>query len=280
VRDYRCHGRLDDVRTSIPDDAQLCLVRTGVFGYQAEGREHVVDANSVLLIRPGVEYRTRHPGDDTDTSTLFNLPDATLRAITGTPEDGPPPEVPWTVRTVGAETFRDHWTLLREMSEDAGDPDRVLAIEEHALRVATDLLNAPALAGPSGRVLRAATEQVHRDLTESVKELIALRLSERLPLTEVAAEVGWSPFELTRVFRRHTGFPIHRYRRQLRLRTAYSRLAEGETHIGNLALDLGFSTHSHFAEAFRSEFGLSPSDLRDEGGGTPPGASAGWATFT
>jgi AraC-like DNA-binding protein len=96
----------------------------------------------------------------------------------------------------------------------------------------------------------------------------------------VAAEVGWSPFELTRVFRRHTGFPIHRYRRQLRLRTAYSRLAEGETHIGNLALDLGFSTHSHFAEAFRSEFGLSPSDLRDEGGGTPPGASAGWATFT
>lgn len=280
VRDHRCAGTHADDHSPVADGAELCLVRTGVFGYQAEdGREHIADANSVLLLRPGVEYQTRHPGPG-DACTVFSLPESTLRAATETPDDDPIPEIPWTVRTVGADTFRDHWALLREMSEDPGDPDRVLAIEEHALRVATDLLNTPLSQGASGRLLRAATQQVHHELTESVKELIALRLSERLPLTEVASEVGWSPFELSRVFRRHTGIPIHRYRRQLRLRTAYNRIADGETHIGNLALDLGFATHSHFAEAFRSEFDIAPSDLRDDGAWAPPGAAAGWATFT
>lgn len=272
VRDHRCSGGRHDDHPAVVDGVQLCLVRSGLFGYQASGREHIADANSVLLLRPGVEFETRHPGPENEACTVFSVPDASLRAITGTSEGDEVPEIPWTVRTVGALAYRDHWALLREMSEDPGDPDRVLAIEEHALRVATSLLNTPLTQGRSSRILRAATEQVHHELTESVKELIALRISERLPLTEVASEVGWSPFELSRVFRRHTGSPIHRYRRQLRLRTAYSRLADGESHIGNLALDLGFATHSHFAEAFRSEFGIAPSDLRDEGSWTPPRA--------
>ena len=104
---------------------------------------------------------------------------------------------------------------------------------------------------------------------EQVKELVAVRVAERLPLAELASDLGWSPFELSRVFRQRTGLPIHRYRRQLRLRTAFSRLAEGESHIGRLALDLGFSTHSHFAEAFRGEFGFAPSAMR-EGAALPP----------
>ncbi|MFH1680297.1 MAG: helix-turn-helix domain-containing protein [Candidatus Eisenbacteria bacterium] len=30
----------------------------------------------------------------------------------------------------------------------------------------------------------------------------------------------------------------------------------------DLALDVGFASHSHFTDAFRREFGVSPSDLR------------------
>ena len=31
-----------------------------------------------------------------------------------------------------------------------------------------------------------------------------------------------------------------------------------------LALELGFSSHSHFSERFRNEFGVPPSQVRDE----------------
>jgi len=54
----------------------------------------------------------------------------------------------------------------------------------------------------------------------------------------------------------------HRYRHRLRLRAALVRIADGETNLSELALDLGFSSHSHLTDAFRLAFGLSPAESR------------------
>ena len=67
---------------------------------------------------------------------------------------------------------------------------------------------------------------------------------------------------LSRIFQHHTGFTIHRYLVQLRMRQALERLAGGEQNLTMLALDLGFSSHSHFTDAFRREFGCAPSAVR------------------
>ena len=56
--------------------------------------------------------------------------------------------------------------------------------------------------------------------------------------------------------------PVHRYLTLLRLRASLDRLAGGENNLTALALELGFSSHSHFADAFRREFGRTPSDVR------------------
>jgi AraC family transcriptional regulator len=56
--------------------------------------------------------------------------------------------------------------------------------------------------------------------------------------------------------------PVHRYLTQLRLRASLDRLADGADDLTALALDLGFSSHSHFADAFRREFGKTPSEVR------------------
>ena len=131
------------------EGAQLCVVRVGLFGYEARGREHMADANSVLLLRQGLEYRTRHPGGQADACTVLTLPDRSMRALTGTPDDeSEAREVPWTVRTVGAEAFRAHWNLLAELRSSGGDPDRALSIEERAYQMASAMLRAPL---PTGR---------------------------------------------------------------------------------------------------------------------------------
>lgn len=40
------------------------------------------------------------------------------------------------------------------------------------------------------------------------------------------------------------------------------RMAEGRSNLTDLALDLGFADHSHFTNAFRREWGISPSEFR------------------
>ena len=73
-----------------------------------------------------------------------------------------------------------------------------------------------------------------------------------------------SAFHLARVFRSETGFSVHGFRQALRLRSALDRLSAHRDDLTALALELGFSSHSHFSERFRNEFGVPPSQVRDE----------------
>ena len=49
---------------------------------------------------------------------------------------------------------------------------------------------------------------------------------------------------------------------QLRLTAAARIILDGCDDLTALALDLGFSSHSHFTDAFRRRFGMAPSSLR------------------
>lgn len=70
-------------------------------------------------------------------------------------------------------------------------------------------------------------------------------------------------FTLARIFKARTGLSLHAYRNQLRLRSALERLREPGVDLIDIALDLGFSSHSHFTETFRRTFGKPPSAVRD-----------------
>src|SRR5262249_19539691 len=73
--------------------------------------------------------------------------------------------------------------------------------------------------------------------------------------------VGASSAYLTDVFSRFEGISLHRYVTQLRLARALIELPEAGN-LTTLALDLGFSSHSHFTLAFRRAFGCTPSAFR------------------
>lgn len=93
--------------------------------------------------------------------------------------------------------------------------------------------------------------------------MIARRFTRNLSLSEIAREVETSVFHLARIFKARTGFSLHAYRNQLRLRAALERLPDRAVDLINIALDLGFSSHSHFTETFRRHFGQTPSVIRD-----------------
>jgi AraC-like DNA-binding protein len=110
---------------------------------------------------------------------------------------------------------------------------------------------------------RAPTKERHRQLAEEAKEALAASLKGTIGLEELGRTLGQSPFHLARVFRQETGYSLHEYRQQLRLRLGLERLHDSTGSLTALALELGFVSHSHFTTAFRREFGLPPSAVRN-----------------
>jgi AraC family transcriptional regulator len=82
-----------------------------------------------------------------------------------------------------------------------------------------------------------------------------------LRLRDIAAEAGLSVYHLCRTFRKATGQSLHGYRSALRLRHALEAIRAGERLV-DVALNAGFSSHSHFTAAFRAAYGKTPASLR------------------
>jgi AraC-like DNA-binding protein len=114
----------------------------------------------------------------------------------------------------------------------------------------------------------------HAATAEHAKASLTARFAERLTVATVAAEVHVSPYHLTRVFRAQTGFALHEYLNQLRLRAAFERIRDGHDDLATLAADVGFSSHSHLTANFRRAFGGPPTAARRWRGAAPVDAVA------
>jgi AraC-like DNA-binding protein len=109
----------------------------------------------------------------------------------------------------------------------------------------------------------------HADLAEGAKTLLTVRAHEPLDLTEIARDLGCSPFHLCHVFRRQTGFTLSEFQHQIRLRKSLERVADSGARLTDLAQELGYASHSHFTLFFRRAFGITPSALRSRLFGIP-----------
>ena len=97
---------------------------------------------------------------------------------------------------------------------------------------------------------------------ERARACLAAEPTRTHALGEIAREVRCSPFHLARLFRRATGSSLHQFLTRQRMALALRRLAEGEEDLARMALELGFSSHSHFSQRFLATFGIQPSVAR------------------
>lgn len=109
---------------------------------------------------------------------------------------------------------------------------------------------------------RPVTRTMHHTLVERAKTMLAERPAEPWTLDAVARELHTSEFHLARIFRTATGFGIHQYLNELRLRLALGLLDDAAVKVGELAHRLGYSSHSHFTDAFTAVFGAPPAAVR------------------
>jgi transcriptional regulator GlxA family with amidase domain len=100
-------------------------------------------------------------------------------------------------------------------------------------------------------------------LAEAVS-LMEANLAEPLPTEDIARLVGVSRRQLERLFKQHLDELPSRYYAELRLARARRLLQQSNQSILQVGLACGFSSGSHFSNAYRARFGHTPRDARSQ----------------
>lgn len=97
-----------------------------------------------------------------------------------------------------------------------------------------------------------------RDRVERVVTLLRQRLAEPPSLEEIGREVGCSPFYLSRTFSREMGMTLPQFLRKVRMERAAELLRSGQYNVTEAAMEVGYSSLSHFSQAFCQTMGCCP----------------------
>jgi AraC family transcriptional regulator len=250
--EYRGPRRRPSAEDFSPD-FQVAFPYRGAFVWHVGHDAVVSDPNQVLFVRGGESFHVSEHCGNGFAEVIITPAQSRLREIAETAGfdlEGHPLFAARSRRAV-PELQRRCAAFVQRLARPDGD-DEFCADEELVGLVQDALAMEP---------LRRAASPHTRRLIRRTKEYLDAHFTERVLLTNVADAVGASPAYLTDVFRRCEGLSLHRYVTQLRLARSLVELPHASD-LTRLALDLAFSSHSHFTFAFRRAFGCTPSEYR------------------
>jgi AraC family transcriptional regulator len=247
-----------DKIVSVNSDVPLIVFpRVPVLIRHVDSEPILADPTVAMLYNPDALYTRESRSERGDHYVELQLGTQTIAALEAEVPALRDGRLVATHAPAGRLVYLHQHLLARHLDSEA--PDRLL-VEETAQRIAHSVLSE---VGEACVPRRAPTKERHRQLAEEAKEALAASLKGPTGLEELGRRLGQSPFHLARVFRQETGYSLHEYRQQLRLRLGLERLHDSTGSLTALALELGFVSHSHFTTAFRREFGLPPSAVRN-----------------
>lgn len=241
----------------------LVLPTAGLFRFHLGAeRTFLVDATQALFLPRGEAHRFSHPRAGGDDCLAIDLPPDRLTSLLDDldPAAADRSEPPYAAHRV---VLPPQSLLARRLLEHrlASGRASLLEVDETLIELVASWVRAR----PARRLARPArteTARSHRERVEAVQLHLASDLTRSWRLDELARQVATSACHLTTLFRRAIGVPIHRYLLRLRLARALDEVTGSRRDLTAIGADLGFSTPSHFAAAFRRAFGQAPSELR------------------
>ena len=120
--------------------------------------------------------------------------------------------------------------------------------------IAAFLFHAP----PEKEFFCQRQKRLSQDRVDRVIAILKGSLAEPPSLETLGRQVSCSPFYLSRIFSQHMGKTISQYIRQLRMDKAAQLLREGKLNVTQVAMEVGYSSSSHFSMAFHETFGCCP----------------------
>jgi AraC family transcriptional regulator len=232
--------------------------RTALWIQHVGGRPFVADPHIVTFYNPGQQYRRRAIDGRGDRCEWFAV---NLRVLSEMTFAFDPVTSDRNFggfgHAYGLSDVRSYFEQRRIYRHIVTEPQPdSLYVEETVLRILGRVL------AKGGRIPRSLKPRTSRDITEAVRGVVAGSFRGRVTLSGLAQTLDTSVFHMCRAFRSVTGTTIHAYVSQLRLRSSLEPLTESDTALIDIALEHGFSSHSHFSATFRSALGMTPSRAR------------------
>jgi AraC-like DNA-binding protein len=250
VVEYRCTAGPD--ARPFPElhrSYSVSYVRKGSFGYQSRGRTWELVAGSVLVGNAGDEFMCTHEhhvcGDE---CLAFHLDEEAAEAVSPGRELWRGGCLPPQATTMVLGQF------AQSVAEGRGD----VSLDEVGWLFPARV--AQAATGKARRPNRVCA----RDRRRAVDAALWLdaHSTQAVDLDAAARYVGLNPFHFLRLFSGVVGVTPHQYLVRLRLRHAARLLADGDSSVTDVALDVGFADLSNFVRTFHRAAGVSPRDYR------------------
>ena len=138
--------------------------------------------------------------------------------------------------------------------------------EERTAYVAAmvNALKAHILSGPPahGNPVEIPVSDFSSYRLHKIMNAILANPAEEHSLEAMAAVAGVTPSHFCRLFKKATGISPHQYVMKARLDRAQQMLVQTDLSLAALSEATGFTSQSHFSRAFRSWFGMAPSEYR------------------
>ena len=248
-------------------DARLFYTVSGQGVIEADGREYVMSAHSLLIINSGVTYRLAAPREQVRFIAL-NF-DFTKSASDVTAATAPVDKNKYESRMLlDPNTFTDCEALssalyVRDVPEVQQKLTAVINECTQKL-VYYEEKSGHILAECIADVLRRS--EIGTKGTESGADAILSFIHDNyrqsLSNEMIGERFNYHPNYISALVKRLTGMPLHRYILHVRLENAAGLLENTATPCEDIAALCGFCDAAHFSRCFKKYFGTSPSEYR------------------
>lgn len=153
-----------------------------------------------------------------------------------------------------------HRTMLKELFElKPGDPLRNVRMLSGILHLLEKFLYS--FVRQEQAALPRTVKKNDLESMQHVEQILSGKLEGFPSLESLAQEVFMSTSKLKNLFKQVYSHTLYDYYNKSRLQRAKDLLITGQCSIKQAGSEIGFSNLSHFAKAFRKEFGILPRDL-------------------
>jgi AraC family transcriptional regulator len=216
-------------------------------------RSGVFEQGTMTLLPAGVPYRSRSRGHWR--GLTLTLHSDLLDAVA-------PPRGAGTADLLPAFAATDPyvWHAAHSLASDArdGSPAGALFGQTIAAGLAAHLMRHYSVRRP--RLIDAPDPSDRR--LGRIREFILDQLERPLSLAELAAIAEMEVYTFAKWFKRAAGASPHQYILRARIQRARNLLTSSSGGLADIALECGFSSHSHFTTTFRRCVGITPKDYR------------------
>lgn len=109
----------------------------------------------------------------------------------------------------------------------------------------------------------SATPMTNKDVILKAVNFIEDNLKNEMDVFKVSQEVCYSLYHFIRLFQSVTGFSPKNYIQQRRLTECVNELRNSDKKVADIAYDFQFGSPETFSRAFRNQFHINPSEVRN-----------------